>query len=145
MSTRETTSDSLRHDRSIGRQRSRWGFGRYRRNGETSGLHRRALLLRSLLVADISSLVAAFVASQALVGWSGGHALGATGTAVFAAALPVWLAIGTLLGLYDRDHERPDHTTVDDLGALFNMVTIGSWLFFAMLWSWIAGPRRRCR
>ena len=38
-------------------------------------------------------------------------------------------------GLYERDGERTDHSTVDDLTGVFSVITIGTWLFtsFAML------------
>jgi exopolysaccharide biosynthesis polyprenyl glycosylphosphotransferase len=34
-----------------------------------------------------------------------------------------------LHGLYDRDEERADHSTVDDLVGVFHVVTIGVWMF----------------
>ena len=34
--------------------------------------------------------------------------------------------------LYDRDEERSDHSTVDDIFGVFQVVTIGTWSFFAV-------------
>ena len=42
--------------------------------------------------------------------------------------LPIWILTAKLYGLYDRDEERADHTTVDDLVGVFHLVTLGSWL-----------------
>jgi exopolysaccharide biosynthesis polyprenyl glycosylphosphotransferase len=36
------------------------------------------------------------------------------------------------MGLYDRDEERPEHTTIDDLVGVFQLVTIGIWLNFVV-------------
>ena len=51
---------------------------------------------------------------------------------VFAATLPLWLLLARAYGLYDRDEERTDHSTVDDIFGVFNMVTVGTWMLFAV-------------
>jgi exopolysaccharide biosynthesis polyprenyl glycosylphosphotransferase len=107
---------------------------RTNRNPEVSGRRRRALLFRSLVAGDVIALCAAFFGAQIALHLSGSTNLGTgAGPVLFLASLPLWLFMGTLLHLYDRGEERPDHTTVDDLGAIFSMVTIGSWLFFALV------------
>jgi exopolysaccharide biosynthesis polyprenyl glycosylphosphotransferase len=50
--------------------------------------------------------------------------------AFFAAGLPGWVILAKLYGLYERDEERTDHTTVDDIVGVFHLVTVGVWLFF---------------
>ena len=40
-----------------------------------------------------------------------------------------------LYGLYDRDEERADHSTVDDFVGVFHLVTVGVWLLVAALGS----------
>ena len=52
----------------------------------------------------------------------------------FLLTLPAWAAGAKLLGLYDRDDQRPDHSTVDDVSRVFQLVTIGSWLGVGALW-----------
>ena len=49
--------------------------------------------------------------------------------------LPIWVVAAHLSGLYDRDGEQTDHTTVDDLVRVFTVLTIGAWVFtsFALL------------
>jgi exopolysaccharide biosynthesis polyprenyl glycosylphosphotransferase len=52
----------------------------------------------------------------------------------FFLSLPVWVVGAKLYGLYDRDEERTDHTTVDDFPGVFHLVTVGVWLFVAAAW-----------
>jgi FlaA1/EpsC-like NDP-sugar epimerase len=98
-----------------------------------TSLGRGHLVRRALLAADVAGLAAAFVAVQILFG------LGAGGTnafnvriavLLFVFALPGWLAVAKLFELYDRDEERTLHSTVDDLQAVFHLVTTGVWVFY---------------
>ena len=50
---------------------------------------------------------------------------------IFALSLPAWIVVTKLYGLYDRDEERTDHSTADDVVGVFHMVTVCTWLFFA--------------
>ena len=52
-------------------------------------------------------------------------------------ALPLWVVAAKLLGLYDRDEEHVDHSTVDEVVGVFQLVTLGAWAFFVA--SWLAG------
>ena len=86
---------------------------------------------RLLLLADIVGLVTAFVVAQRIVG-----APTAADTVVpqwelvlFCASLPLWVILARLHGLYDRDEERTDHSSVDDFFGVLQMVTIGTWIF----------------
>ena len=54
-------------------------------------------------------------------------------TLVFGLVLPVWVVTAHFYGLYGRDGQRPDHSTADDLVGVFAMVTIGTWLFWAVV------------
>ena len=47
----------------------------------------------------------------------------------FLLAIPGWVLLLRLEGLYDRDEERTDHSTVDDIVGVFRSVTIGVWVF----------------
>jgi exopolysaccharide biosynthesis polyprenyl glycosylphosphotransferase len=53
---------------------------------------------------------------------------------LFTATLPAWILLARLHGLYDRDEERASHSTRDDLVGVFNLVTMGTFLFFASAW-----------
>ena len=91
-------------------------------------------LHRVLLVADLIGLSAAFFLAQIVF-----EARGATPDAVspwleamvFALTLPLWVLIAQLSGLYGRDGQRADHSTVDDFAGIFAVITIGAWLFWA--------------
>ncbi len=89
------------------------------------------LMRRLLLLADIVGLVAAFVVAQRIVAaptpvdtvvpqWE---------LVLFCASLPLWVILARLHGLYDRDEERTDHSSVDDFFGVLQMVTIGTWVF----------------
>jgi exopolysaccharide biosynthesis polyprenyl glycosylphosphotransferase len=55
--------------------------------------------------------------------------------------IPAWIGFAKIYGLYDRDEERTNHTTVDDLVGVFHLCTVGIWLFFAGGWLLSLGPR----
>ena len=44
---------------------------------------------------------------------------------MFLLTVPAWIVITKLYGLYDHDEERADHSTADDFGGVFHMVTVG--------------------
>ena len=52
--------------------------------------------------------------------------------ALFVASLPLWVFLARAHSLYDRDEERSDHSTVDDIFGVFQVVTIGTWSFLAI-------------
>ena len=91
------------------------------------------LVRRALLVADLVGLVVAFVVASVVTDGAG------TGVeyAVFAATLPLWVVVAKLHGLYDKDEERTDHWTVDDVVGVIHLVTLGTWIVF--LGSWATG------
>jgi len=97
------------------------------------------LMRRLLLVADLAGLTAAFLFALAMVPpTSGVDRVGASGElALFVLSLPLWVVLARLHGLYDRDEGRSDHSTVDDIFGLFQVVTIGTWSFLAL--SHVAG------
>jgi exopolysaccharide biosynthesis polyprenyl glycosylphosphotransferase len=99
-----------------------------------AGSRRGWLLRRLLLVADLIGLVVAFAAATLLeapirgvdrvgVGWE---------AVLFLASLPLWVLLFRLHGLYDRDEERTDHSTVDDVVGVFQALTLGSWSFLVL-------------
>ncbi len=93
----------------------------------------RSQLTRALVCADLAGLVLAMAVVEALYGASGGQgnrlAL-AVEVATFLVTLPAWLIAAKLFRLYDRDDERADHSTVDDLTSVFMVITVGAWLLF---------------
>jgi exopolysaccharide biosynthesis polyprenyl glycosylphosphotransferase len=102
---------------------------------------RRGRLVRRMLVlADLGGLCLAFALALALfrdrvgpadpVGWT--HEV-----PLFLVTLPGWVLLARLHGLYDRDEERASHSTLDDLVGVFNLVTVGTFFFFAG--SWVTG------
>ena len=50
----------------------------------------------------------------------------------FLAMVPFWVVVAKLYGLYDRDEDRADNTTADDLIGVVHVLTIGAWLVFAV-------------
>ena len=110
------------------------------RRRRTARIRRRGWLVRRmLLAADLIGLVVAFVAAQLLIGvpdrltsvdprleWI-----------LFFATLPVWVFAAKLYGLYERDEERTDHSTLDDLVDVFHLATVGSWAL--VMGGWLTG------
>ncbi|MGH2883792.1 MAG: hypothetical protein ACRDPA_14035, partial [Solirubrobacteraceae bacterium] len=75
------------------------------------------LVRRSLLVADLVGLIAAFAIAELFFrsyGSSGNRFGDVAEVAIFLCTLPGWIVVAKLYGLYDRDEERTDHTTVED-------------------------------
>jgi exopolysaccharide biosynthesis polyprenyl glycosylphosphotransferase len=94
--------------------------------------HRRGWLVRrALLVADLVGLSVAFVVADAVFGSHGGadEVSLRTEYALFFATLPAWVVLAKIHGLYERDEERADHSTIDDIVGVFHLVTVGVWLF----------------
>lgn len=88
-------------------------------------------------MADLGGLTLAYLLAQQLSGGgagTGAHISAATEAAFFTLTLPLWIVVAKLYGLYDRDEERTDHSTPDDLTGVFHMVTVGAWLLFAGAW-----------
>lgn len=106
-------------------------------------VHRRRrgwLVRRMLVLADTVGLLLAFAFAVALF-WERigpddpvGHG---REILLFVATLPGWILLAKLYGLYDRDEERASHSTIDDLVGVVNLVTVGTFLFFAG--SWLTG------
>lgn len=82
---------------------------------------------RALAVADALALLSAFAVSQIAAGdAAGADKVSATlEIAVFLVTLPGWLLLVSMYGLYDRDEEEPDYSTVDDLPGILTVVSIG--------------------
>lgn len=97
-----------------------------------TGRRRRGWLMRRLLLAaDVVGLLTAYLVAMALAPptsvadrvdpiWE---------VMLFIATLPLWVLLARIHGLYDRDEERTDHSTVDDVVGVFQVVTLGTWSF----------------
>ena len=97
------------------------------------------LVRRALLGADVVGLLAAFFATELIFLYDpsvGGLGIGVE-SAIFIGSLPVWLVAAKLYGLYDRDEERATHSTADEVVAVFHLITVGVWFFYAT--SWLVG------
>jgi len=89
------------------------------------------LLRRSLALADVVGLLVAFSVAEEVWGkWDAGSAL-------YFLAPPVWVLAAIVAGLYDRDGDRVDHTSAEDLPRLVTTLTVGAWLAF--LFTWVIG------
>jgi FlaA1/EpsC-like NDP-sugar epimerase len=116
-------------------------------DAELQFLHRRKrhllgrghLMRRALLAADVVGLTAAFMISLAVMPNGPRTAgVGMAGEAgLFLISIPIWVLLLKLYGLYTRDGERTDHSTVDDVRGIFEAVTIGTWLY--VLFGFVTG------
>jgi exopolysaccharide biosynthesis polyprenyl glycosylphosphotransferase len=125
--------DGLQHDNELAAAVSERTLEILERRRKKAAVRRRGWLVRRLLLAaDLVGLVAALLFSEWL---SNGKDAGTFGTRaevlVFLATLPAWVVIAKLYGLYDRDEERTDHSTADDVGGVVHIVTMCTWFFWA--------------
>jgi exopolysaccharide biosynthesis polyprenyl glycosylphosphotransferase len=106
------------------------------RRRKTAVVRRRGWLVRrALLAADVAGLAAAFFVAELAFPLAPRDRIGAsTEFVLFLLTLPLFVVVAKLYGLYDRDEERTDHSTVDDLVPVFHLVTVGAWLVFAGAW-----------
>jgi exopolysaccharide biosynthesis polyprenyl glycosylphosphotransferase len=98
----------------------------------TADLPRRGWMIRrALLMADVLGITVAFLLSI-LVSPAGPNdrVSIASELVFFLAAVPLWIVLTKLYGLYERDEERTDHSTVDDVVGVFHLVTVGTWLLY---------------
>jgi exopolysaccharide biosynthesis polyprenyl glycosylphosphotransferase len=99
----------------------------------TAVVRRRGWLVRRMLLfADLVGLALAFVIADLLFSESpvADHVRPTSEMLLFLASLPVWIVVAKLYGLYEHDEERTDHSTADDLVAVFHLITVGTWLIF---------------
>jgi exopolysaccharide biosynthesis polyprenyl glycosylphosphotransferase len=97
---------------------------------------RRGWLVRRVLVAaDVLGLLLAFATAELIVvGPGSGRFDAPTEIFAFLATIPGWVLTARLYGLYAQDDQRTNHTTTDEVANVFNMVTVCTWLFFAVTW-----------
>ena len=81
-------------------------------------------------MADLVGLTVAFLAAEYLVGGVTSEAMPLSQGLAFVATLPLWVLAAKLYGLYDRDEERTDYSTIDDLSGVFHLVTVGAWIVY---------------
>ena len=91
------------------------------------------LLHRALLLSDLLGLLVAFLVATALTPSSGPALSGPEETALLVLSLPFWVLLIRLHGLYDRDEEATDHSTVNEIVGVFHVLTIGTWTFFVLV------------
>jgi exopolysaccharide biosynthesis polyprenyl glycosylphosphotransferase len=82
-----------------------------------------AILRRLLALSDWTSLVVGTAVSYLLVSSPPVHASSIAWSVAFG---PAWILVMKLHGLYDQDHRRIRHSTLDELPALFSAVVIGT-------------------
>ncbi len=106
------------------------------RRSRSSVVHRGWLIRRALLAADLIGLTTALLIAEFVlpIGHTKiGRVDQALEVAFFLLSLPIWVVMAKLYGLYDRDEERADHSTADDLTGVFHMVTVGTWVVYVVL------------
>jgi exopolysaccharide biosynthesis polyprenyl glycosylphosphotransferase len=94
----------------------------------------RTALVRTMLVsADIIALGLAFAATEVAFAWLTPGPIGREDPLaeclLFLLLLPAWPVIAAIFGLYRHDGQRTDHSTIDELGSVFQLLTVGTWLF----------------
>ena len=101
------------------------------RRQRTAFVKRRGWLVRRmLLAADVVGLLSALLLAEWLAPATDSVDAYSPQLEVlaFLATIPAWVVITKLYNLYDRDDERPNHSTADEFGPVFHMVTVCTWL-----------------
>ena len=98
----------------------------------TSVVRRRGWLVRrTLLLADLIGLFLAALVVEFVVSSRGpAPASVSRELAVFVIALPLWIFVAKVYGLYDRDEEVMDHSGIDEFTGVFHMITVCTWFFW---------------
>jgi exopolysaccharide biosynthesis polyprenyl glycosylphosphotransferase len=88
------------------------------------------LMRRLLALADVTGLTVAFVLAVSLADAHPAAELASDPwrLVVFVLSLPLWVMLARVHGLYERDEDRSDHSTIDDFVGVFHVVTVGTWL-----------------
>ena len=92
---------------------------------------RRTFVGRALRLVDCGALLVAFAVVEALTSRNSSSQSQLSfwqEAIVLAFALPTWLLLAKARGLYDRDRTRADHSTPDEIAALVQLITFGSWI-----------------
>ena len=81
-------------------------------------------------LADLIGLTVAFAVALTFAPISTADTVGVRWElALFVCTLPLWVLLARIHGLYGRDEERSDHSTVDDVVGIIQVVTLGTWCF----------------
>jgi exopolysaccharide biosynthesis polyprenyl glycosylphosphotransferase len=102
------------------------------RRRRTAVVRRRGWLVRRmLLLADLLGLGLAFLVADLVMNLNAGpdQVSRRTEYLIFFVTLPLWAVVAKLYGLYERDEERTDHSTIDDVAGVFHMVTVCAFVF----------------
>ena len=92
---------------------------------------------RALVAADTIGITLAFAVSTLAIGTTAGDRIQPSGEVFLFLLTLMWLMLAKLHGLYERDEERADHSTVDEIAGVLVIVTLGTWFFEAL--SWVTG------
>ena len=88
-----------------------------------------------LLAADLTGLLVSFTVAERLAG----TLPSAREWLVLLGMIPIWVVMAKIYGLYDRDEERADYSTVGDFVDVFHLVTIAAWLLVLGSWTVSSG------
>ena len=86
---------------------------------------RQHVLRRALVTSDALALAGALLLAKAAGGVTGYDWADAL---VFVVTLAAWTIGAYLFGLYDREGQRPEHSTLEEAVPIFNLLTAGTWL-----------------
>jgi exopolysaccharide biosynthesis polyprenyl glycosylphosphotransferase len=104
-----------------------------RRRRATRVRRRGWLVRRVLLAADALGLVLALTAVE-VVRNGAGDSLTTKDEVLFVCLMfPFWVVLAKLAGLYERDEERAEYFTIDELVALVNVATVATWAFYVVV------------
>ena len=125
--------DELVRDERTASLLERRGIGGDATDRQTVVRRRGWLVRRALLAADVGGLVCAFLLAY-VISPDGGDTGVPAQFGVLLLTIPLWVVAAKLYGLYERDEENVDHSTIDELVGVFHLVTLGAWFYFVATW-----------
>jgi exopolysaccharide biosynthesis polyprenyl glycosylphosphotransferase len=122
------------HERAVALQERRTARERSRADAQTAPRRRGWLVRRALLAADVAGLLLAYLLAKLVVSGPA-DANPPLEILVLLLAIPAWVVGAKMYGLYERDEETVDHSTVDEVVGVFHLVTLGAWVYFLAAWA----------
>jgi exopolysaccharide biosynthesis polyprenyl glycosylphosphotransferase len=122
------------HERAVALTERRTARERSRADAQTAPRRRGWLVRRALVTADVAGLLFAYFLAKVVISGSEPHNP-ALEFIVLGLALGAWIVGAKMYGLYERDEETVDHSTVDEIIGVFHLVTVGAWAYFLTAWA----------
>ncbi len=122
------------HERTVALRERRTARERSRADALAAPRRRGWLVRRALVAADVAGLLLAYLLAKVVVSGSEPNNPSLE-ILVLVLAIAAFIVGAKMYGLYERDEETVDHSTVDEVVGVFHLVTLGAWFYFLAAWA----------